>query len=64
MHIFKSCSREKSTQDEKVRFIKENEFKSTQVELLSIFKSILYRLFELILLISFSLEELIISFAD
>ena len=35
MHYFKSFSRVKSTQDEKARFIKGNELKLTQVELLS-----------------------------
>ena len=34
---FKSFSRVKSTLDEKVRFIKWNELKVTQVELLSVF---------------------------
>ena len=37
MHYFKSLNRVKSTQDETVRFAKENELKLTQVELLSIF---------------------------
>ena len=37
MHYFKSFSRVKSTQDEKVRFILENELKLTQAELLSFF---------------------------
>ena len=36
-HHFKSFSRVKSTQDGKVRFIKRNELKITQVELLSPF---------------------------
>ena len=42
MHHFKSFSRIKPTQDEKVRFIKRNELKLIQVELLSffIFKSV------------------------
>ena len=42
MHFFKWFSRQKSTEDEKVRFIKGNELKVTQVELLSffIFKSV------------------------
>ena len=42
MNFFKSFSREKSTQDEIVYFIKENELKVTQVELLLffIFKSV------------------------
>ena len=35
--FFKSLSREKSTQDEKVRFIKRNELKENQVELHSFF---------------------------
>ena len=40
--FFKSLSREKSTQHEKVRFIKRNKLKLTQVELLSflIFKNV------------------------
>ena len=37
MHFLKLFSREKSTQDKKVRLIKGNELKSTQVELLSFF---------------------------
>ena len=37
MHFFKSLNSEKSSQDEKERFIKGNEFKVTQFELLSIF---------------------------
>ena len=37
MHFLKTFSREKSTQDEKLRFSKENELKVTQVELLSFF---------------------------
>ena len=36
-HHFKSFNRIKSTQDEKVRFIKGNEFNLTPVELLSFF---------------------------
>ena len=42
MHIFKSFNLEKSTQNEKVSFIKENELNVTQVELLSflIFKNV------------------------
>ena len=42
MHLFKSLSREKSTQDEKMRFIKGNESKLTQIEIISffIFKSV------------------------
>ena len=32
VHCFKSLTREKSTRDEKVRFIKGNELKLTQVE--------------------------------
>ena len=41
MHIFKSFSRTKSTQDEKVRFIKVNELKLTHVELFySFFKRV------------------------
>ena len=34
VHIFKSFGQEKSTQDEKVRYIKENELKVTQLELI------------------------------
>ena len=37
VHYFKSFIREKSTQDKNVRFIKGNELKLTQVELLSFF---------------------------
>ena len=37
MHFLKSFNREKSTQDEKVHFIKGNELKLTQVELSSFF---------------------------
>ena len=49
--FFNSLSREKSTQDEKVHFIKGNKLKLTQVELLSffIFKSVkITVLFELL----------------
>ena len=35
MHHFESFSGEKSTQDERVHFIKGNEIKLTQIELLS-----------------------------
>ena len=46
MHFLKSLSREKSTQDEKMRFIQRNVLKLTQVELLSFFsfKSVLFYL--------------------
>ena len=37
VHHFKSFSRIQSTQDEKARFIKGNELKLTQLELLSFF---------------------------
>ena len=37
MHHFKYFSRVKSTQDKKVRFIRGNELKLTQVDLLSFF---------------------------
>ena len=37
VHIFKTCSREKSSEDERVRFVKRNELKVTQVEILSFF---------------------------
>ena len=37
MHFLKSFNREKSTQEEKVRFMKGNELKLNQVELLSFF---------------------------
>ena len=37
MHYFKSLSREKLTQDDKLRFMKWNELKLTQFELLSTF---------------------------
>ena len=37
VYFFKSFSREKSTQDERVRFIKGNQLKVTQVKLLSFF---------------------------
>ena len=37
IHFFKCFNRKKSTQDEKVGFIKENELKLSQVELLSFF---------------------------
>ena len=37
MYVFKSFVREKSTQDEKMCFIKGNELKLTQVRLLSFF---------------------------
>ena len=38
MHVFKLLIQEKSTQDEKVHFIKRNELKVTQTELLTFFK--------------------------
>ena len=37
MHIFKLFCRENSTQDEKVHFIKGNELRVTQIELLSLY---------------------------
>ena len=37
MDFFKSLSREKSTQHEKVRFIKGNELKVNQIELIPFF---------------------------
>ena len=42
MHYFKSLSQEKSTQNEKLCFIIENELQLTEIELLSffIFKSV------------------------
>ena len=44
-HLLKSFSRENLTQDEKAHFIKGNELKVNQFELLSffIFKSVFYR---------------------